>query len=452
MPPAKLVLLSLPLATVAVVSFALYVVGAPRTYLGARVYGGPTEGATRLSLRVAVVERTSELELPASIGALAVEADLSDGRNLVREASTDELGMASIDAPVEGAPIRGPVRIRVSRPGARGALLAQGSAELAVAEWAAKKREHGGWLTGAKSGELVVRVAPGRGAFAVPFADPLWIEVHDAKGPVSGAKITLEGDGIEPVGAQPADTSPRGRTLVNLSPRDNVASLRVIATGEAGARGEWYGSVPIAVGALRGSASDGHLKIESAVPVTRAYWCVQSERARLVGGVAALAPDGHGGAVATVPLPALPHEKLWAVVSGEPELDALSTVGWPLEVPDFDAPLAVDPPMVRAVQDELLLDGLVSGRLAEVERRRQARFLALGFSVLAAGLAALLFARDARGSAERLERHLREAGAGEQATEAIALRRSRWIGVVVALVSMAMGFAVVALVALYRMR
>ena len=77
---SKIALLLLPLATVLVVAFALFVVGAPRAYAGAQLYGGPTEAAPVLAWRLALVERFEEIERPLARKNVRVEAHLNDGR------------------------------------------------------------------------------------------------------------------------------------------------------------------------------------------------------------------------------------------------------------------------------------------------------------------------------------------------------------------------------------
>src|SRR3954471_6985523 len=71
--------LALPVLTVLVVSYALLVAGVPRKLRGARVYGGPSEGASTLSLRVESVEREGERESGFWNGPLRVHARASGG-------------------------------------------------------------------------------------------------------------------------------------------------------------------------------------------------------------------------------------------------------------------------------------------------------------------------------------------------------------------------------------
>jgi hypothetical protein len=437
------VLLSLPFLTVAVVCFAIFFVGDPRPYVGARVYGGPTEGATHLALRVQVLERMSDLERSNAVGPIGVELAIGDGRRAVKAAGTDEAGMASVNFDLEPKPISGPVELTVSRPGRNG-VLAHGFAELAPAEWLRSLHQLGGWLPGKKKGALIIRVALGHGTCAVPFSDPLVIDVRDAKGPVAGAKIALDADGLKLTGDNA--TGENGRALLSVAPKDSVASLTVRATAPDGATGEWYAMIPVAVGALHARVAGNELVVESAVTLDRAFWALESEREKLSGGIVTLEPDGRGGARGSVEIGALPSPPVWGVVSREPELDSASTVGWPIAQSDAGG----EPGVARAVPDRLLLDGLIAGERAEAARRAEAKLLAFGFSALAAVLAIVLLVLESRRSAERLARHLRSAGADASEIRAMSPRAARLLGLGVALICVAMGFAVVALIAMYR--
>ncbi|MCE7894372.1 MAG: hypothetical protein DYH12_32510, partial [Sorangiineae bacterium PRO1] len=340
---SRLVLFSLPLITVFVIAFALFVVGAPRPYVGARVYGGPTEGASRLSLRLALVERFVEIEGPARTGEVSVEALLADGRRASARATPDEMGVASVTLDA-GAPIRGPVTLTVT---GRDGLLAHGSVSLSGADWAARAVERGGFFAGQKSGALGIRVAPARGAIAVPFPEALVIEVRGPAGAERGAEVVVEADGAD-VTQAPRPTDASGRTSVTLAPRTHLVSLTVKASNAAGAAGDFTGFVPVTAGALRATLQEGQLRVESPIERDVAYYSLISETERLSGGAVALSPDQRGASVGLVALPPLPPGRLWAVVSGEPELDTASTVGWPIGAP---SPLDAEPPRARAVPD-----------------------------------------------------------------------------------------------------
>src|SRR3954471_5679493 len=84
--------LALPLLTALVVSYAVLIAGMPRKLHGARVYGGPSEGVSALSLRVECIERDGERESAFWNGPLSAR---------VRASSTPE-AVVSLEHAVHG--------------------------------------------------------------------------------------------------------------------------------------------------------------------------------------------------------------------------------------------------------------------------------------------------------------------------------------------------------------
>jgi hypothetical protein len=441
-------LYALPFATAAVLSYALFVAGAPRPYAGARLYGGPTEEAARLSWRLAVVERYRGVESPvgADAGEITVEARFDDGSRRRWTGMLDAQGMAgvTIEPPrrVTAAP-----HVRVSR-GAE--TLAEGRIWLPVAQWLAHAKRHGGWLDVPSTGELSIRVAAARGALAVPFADAVWIEVRRGGEALAGAKLHVEPEGLNLIRPKQRelllDTDAAGRVVIVVAPREHNVSLAVVAE-HAGARAKWYGRLPVVPGAFSVRLQDGRLRIESPIVRDVAFFALITERERIAGGPVALEPDGRGGAVQLVEVGPLPDQQIWAQVSSEPELASQTTVGWPLRVPTF---AREDPPSTFQVPDQLLLDGLGVGEGAEAARRSRARAIAAGFTILALILASLIVIVRARGADRRLRAHLDAAGAGAETRDLIAHQRAG-ARVALAVLCIALGFAVIALVALHRL-
>src|SRR6187402_2339403 len=104
--------LALPVLTVLVVSYSLLVAGVPRRLHGARVYGGPSEGVSMLSLRVECVERDGERESAFWNGPLSAR---------VRTSSTPEVAV-SVEHAVHGIadfevrlahPVHGPIELEL---------------------------------------------------------------------------------------------------------------------------------------------------------------------------------------------------------------------------------------------------------------------------------------------------------------------------------------------------
>jgi hypothetical protein len=455
---SRLGLYVLPVWTVTVVAFALLVVGAPSAEIGAQLYGGPTEGVTRLAWRLQAEERFRGAVAPARIGPVAVEVMLTDGRRSGWHGEVDAEGMAAVDLPFSGAPVSGPVSVRVTAPALTQAL-ASGQVRLLAREWAAASRWRGGWFEGRQTGALQIRVAPGRGVLAVPFRDPLVVEVRYAGRPVPGAQLQFapEGLNLAPTSAaHPRRTDQSGRALVPVKPLEQVCALRVTATSSAGLQGEWYSTLPVVLGALHASLQNGELRVVSPIPRKRAYFAVISEHARLAGGPLTLQPDQRGGAVQLVPLPQQPATCLWAVVSSEPELSSVGTVGWPIQVgsPDsttLDRRLTHQPKRSLVVPDRLLLDGFVASSARSERRQQRARALAAAFVAAALTLVLLLMVQRVRESQTRLQQHLTRAGVALPDAERIEEpKRSRLFTLLVALLCVVLGFVMIGLLVLYR--
>src|SRR6478735_7308852 len=124
--------LALPLLTAIVVCYALLVAGVPRKLHGARVYGGPSEGVSALSMRVECVERDGERETAYWNGPLTAHARASSGLE-ARALLTHSLhGVADFELRFAGA-VHGPVQFELLD--AAGASLASGRVELDVTRW-----------------------------------------------------------------------------------------------------------------------------------------------------------------------------------------------------------------------------------------------------------------------------------------------------------------------------
>jgi hypothetical protein len=438
----------LPLVTVAVVCFALFVVGRPRAYAGARIYGGPTDDLRRISLRVEAVERLAELEGPIASRPLSVELQLSTGRALSWSGGVDGLGIAHVTLPLE-SPASGPLRVNVTFADQPALPLATGELELSHREWSKAAKQRGGWLDGRRSGRLVVDVAAGRGAMAVPFAAPVLIRVRDSRGPLAHAELSLAGEGLS-IERPPPGASLRsdalGRAEALVRPLEHVVALRVSARLPNGEDGDWYATLPIVPGALHARLARGELWIESPIAREVAYFALTDRQTRLYGGSVRLQPDGHGGAAGSVKIPALGTAPLWAVVSSEAALDSPSAVGWPLE----DVRATQEPRKTWTVPDRMLFDGLVQGHARDTERKARARLLAGGFSAGAAVLMALLLLASVRMADADIATRLREL---EQLPEfGVKVLLPRGWALLVAAVCIALGCAVVALVAMQRIQ
>ena len=321
---------------------------------------------------------------------------------------------------------------------------------LAPSAWRERARARGGWVKGRSRGGLGVEVAPASGVLAVPFAAPLWIDVHDARGPVEGARLVLAPEGMVVVPARHRSdwvTDARGRAEVVVEPREHVIALGLKAEAPGGRTGEFYSTLPVVAGALEASLAGHRLRVASSIPLDRAYYAILTERARGPGGGLGLTPDGRGGSVGLVELPELPREPWWAVVSTDADLDSPATVGWPLG----EAPrMAAREPLAWSVPDRLLWDGLATAERAESRRRSKIALLTMGFIGVSALLSVLLVVRRARAARHALEKHL-----GEQDPERmlnILPSRARFaFAVAVAALCVTLGFLLLALLGALRL-
>lgn len=442
-------LLALPLVTVAVDCFALFIVGAQKPYLGARVYGGPTEGAKVISLRVAAVERLQESEAPLRPRAVRLTATFNKGQRFDWQGRLDEQGMAHVTLRSPD-PVSGQLRLDVALADGAALPLASGRIKLEGREWLRYAKSQGGWLRGRQTGDLRVMVAAGRGAFAVPFADPVLLRVSDERGAVAGAELGLQGEGLvveRPASKATLRSDALGHALGSLRPLEHAVALHVTARAPDGRSGTWYATLPVIPGAFHAQLEDGKLRIESPIRRDVAYVAILSPEAELSNSAVPLTPDARGGAYALLQLPPLDDRPHWAVVSSEAELNSPSAVGWPL-APSVDT---AEPLRTWTVPEALLLDGLIRGYALDQRRKLRARLLAGVFTAAAAGLLVVLLVLTVRRSEADLAAHLREASDGA-AVQTEQIQRSTGLALLAAALCMVLGLASVALIAMYRIQ
>ena len=430
--------LALPVLTVLVVAYALLVAGVPRNVHGARVRGGPTEGVTRLSLRLEVVERDGEREAPFWNGPVTVRATAASEPPVSVSIPKATLGVADFELPF-ARPVHGPVKLEI-RDGA-GAALADGEVSLDAAHWAARARRRGGWIRGRAEGALVVSIAPERGAFVVGSADPLLIRVERAGYAVVGVPLSVSARGARLTGLDGLRTGARGRARIQFEASELNPTLRVEARAENGDSGLIDSGVPVVAGGFQVSTAAGGVRVVSAVQRTEGFYSLVANGRRVGGGVLALSADGSGGALATVALPALPRPA-WFVVSSEIDQNSAAAIGWPLDASD-------EPAQTFDVPDVLLLNGLPASFVREQQRRSQVRWLTASFIALAFALSVVLLVWRVRAADRDISRHLRE---GLEPEIAARVAPRRYLGLLAALLVLGLAFVALALIVAARAR
>jgi hypothetical protein len=408
--------LILPAAAATIVAWAV-LGGGPERVRYVQVLGGPTrEGATLAILLRALEQLDDERRVP--IAGLAVRvAGRAGNASANATGSTDAGGLLELRLHFGAPPAQNP-HLRVDEISPGRPPLAEGELALDVEPWRASARSDGGWLPGQAEGELHVRVAAESGAFAVPFAGAVLLDVlapleagdagdPSAEAPVPGALARVELDGGELVAADADEavsggdahagssgpsagtraramlappTDDAGRTRVLVRPLEHAVSARVSV--QQGARsGSWYGALPVIRGALMVTRLPGALAVRAPIARERAFISIVSRSERIAGAVVPLVPDPDGSASGSLALdPELEArvdaEPTWAVVSSEFDKRSPAFVGWPLSRERGER----GPHFTFAAPDQVLLDGRLAALAARDGRRRQRR------SIAAAGL------------------------------------------------------------------
>lgn len=428
--------LSLPVVTTLVLAYAWLVAGMARTITAARVYGGPTENVSALSLRIETVTRDGERESPAWPGPIRLRATALGQAPLELEVSRAVSGIA--EAKLELARgNRGAVAVELHS--ASGALLAAGQLALDATRWAARARRRGGWIRGREFGALVVSIAPERGAFVVGSPEPLCIRVERAGSPVTGAKLAVSADGARLGSAEPLITDERGRARVSFEAIDLNPTLHAEARTEDGLSGLIESGVPVVPGGIYAHRTGTGIRVETAVPRSEAYYSLVTERARVSGGVLSLTPNGQGGAFADLELASVPAPA-WLVVSSEVDQNSVAAIGWPLDS-------GAEPAQTFDVPEFLLLDGLPAAFAREQARRSRVRWLTAAFIAGAFALSVALLVLRVRAAEHDIARHLQENLEPEMA-ERVAPQRG--LALLVALLGIGLGFVLLALLTLAR--
>jgi hypothetical protein len=429
----------LPTASVLVAALVFLGPGAVRPALGARIYGGPAEGARSLSLRVEVVRSLYEVVDGGGAQGLVVEASAPGQALGAWRGSTGPDGIAEVRLDA-GAPLAGPLAIRVTAGGERPRLLAGG--EIALGQPPPARVEPGS-VAGTQRGDLDLVVVASRGLLAAPFPEVVRVLVS----PAGRAELELSGPGLDLSPAKQT-TDERGVATFRVAALAHDVELTLAArSGERTAR--WEGTLPVVPGAMWLSPpapGGGALALLSPVPRERAYVSFWTEEGRVAGAVVPLARDARGFYAGEVRAPELPAARvLYATVAGDPVELGSGTAAWPIR------------PAEGAVAHRpigLLFDGL-PGALGREQQRawatRRAGLVLIGVAALAEVL--LLFLTG-RASQRRLEAHLVAASeALPEADRAAVLSAAREHPALRALLAAALvglAFAMVAALSTFR--
>lgn len=429
-----------PLSAVLMVVLGV-VSGGERPVRSARVYGGPTQGVTELSLRVELGERDRVVEVPVPDAALRVVAIEGGQRVATSEARTDALGMAEVVLKLP-RPRDSAFELWVEPASQVEPALAKGLVLGERAGFQAAAGRRGGFQSGRRSGELELAVAPAHGVLITTqgaLSDELVIRAQHAASPVGGARLKLELDGAEPA-QQELTTDPQGLVRCQLRPRNSRVHVRVEAVAEGVGTGKLALELGVVQGAIRATRQGHRLLLESSGAANLAFVGIFDQQRRYGGLQVPLVLAADGRLLGEAPWPAgLPDVPLWIVTSSQPDLASPSAVGWPvseeLTPQTFDA------------RELLLLDGSRVASAREERRVRRIRFVTAGYAALALALTLWLFVRRVREAEARIERHLTRSGIDDAERSLAPAGKGRTL---LAAACIGLGFLVLALVALLK--
>jgi hypothetical protein len=433
-------LFATPISAVAVVLLGV-VSGGVRPIRSARVYSGPTQGITELSLRVELGLRDRVIEVPIaneSFGVVVVEG----GRRVASaRGRTDELGSAEVRLRLP-RPRDSALELWVEPAGPDRPPLARGLVLGTRAAFRAAATRRGGFQSGRRSGELELAVAPAHGALLIAqgaLDDELVIQAQRAGVPVADARIEATLEGAEPVASQ-LTTDASG--LARLKIRPSAPQLRIALTGTAvGVGGTLTARLDVVQGAIRATRHDDELRLESSGAATTAFLGFFDENQRYLGLRAALHVSPDGRLLGELPWPAeLTAAPLWVVSSSQADLASPSAVGWPVS-----GVLTPDPRTFDA-REMLLLDGAPLARTREERRARRVRLVTAAYASAALVLTLWLFVRRVRDAERDIERHLSRSGI--DLAQGVVPARKGWP--VLAAACIGLGFVVLVVFALLK--
>jgi hypothetical protein len=431
---ARTVLLAIPSITMAVVGLAMFGPGAVQPFDGARVRGGPTEGLQHISWRITVLQRFRGIDSTRNIGAIVVRARNGGGPEVEARCRTESDGTCDLALDFAAA-VSGPIHASIT--GDNGAMLADGGLAGDAAAWG-RDPGHPARLTGGTTGDYRIEVDARRGVFAAPFRDELVVTVHDGQTPLAGAPVTLRTDAADlpdapaESGAESSQTqvtSDRGEVTFGVAPRMHTVAVEIDVTAR-GRRAAWQGILPVVPGAIwldPKSLDSGFIGVVAPVPREVVYFTIATPTARLGGGRIPLAPvDTRGfsrGAIdvlgSVLPIESVPREPKWVTLSSDPLQSGAGTVGWPIY-----GDRTRDE---RPFRDQLLLDGLPAAEKRDHDRRYRARSLAVTALGAAAVLEGIFLAQGARANGIR-----------------------GWIWPAVAIATVVLAFAAIAVVVMWK--
>lgn len=435
-----------PLSAVVVVVLGV-VSGGERPFRSARVYSGPTQGQTELSLRVELGERNRVIEAPVTDTSFNVVVVEGGQRVASARGRTDALGSAEVLVRLP-RPRDSALELWVEPVGHDAAKLARGLVLGSTQAFRAAAGRRGGFQRGRHGGEIELGLAPAHGVLVTAqgaLDDELVLQAQRAGAPVPNARIGVKLEGGEPAESQ-VRTDERGLARLRVRPSEATLRIALAATAEGVGEGTLAARLDVIQGAIRATREGDLLKLEGSGAANHAFLGFFDENRRYLGTQVGLAPAADGRLLGTLPWPAgLPAKadatELWVVASSQSDLASPSAVGWRIAGPDVPDPRTFD------ARELLLLDGAPAARLREQRRASRIRWVTACYASLTFLLTLLLFVRRVRQADRAIEEHLSRVGIAESSSSIAPSTKGR---AVLAAACIGLGFVVLALFALMK--
>jgi hypothetical protein len=438
----RLLLFVAPRSAVLVVLLGV-VSGGERPARSARVYSGPTQGLTELSLRVEVGQRDRVIEVPVPDAAFRVVV-LEGGQSVASvDGRTDALGSAELRVRLP-RPRDSALELRVEPSGHVAAPLARGLVLGSVAAFRAAATRRGGFQSGRGGGQVELSVAPAHGVLCTAqgsLDDELVIRAERGGAPAANLDVAVKLEGAEPAKAQ-LHTDAQGLARLKLRPSEPTLHVELESSADGVVEGTLGARLEVVQGAIRVTREGDVLRLDSSGAASRAYLGFFDENRRYGGAQVALhqAADGHLVGSLSWP-PGLTASPLWVVASSQPDLASPSAVGWPIVGADEPAPQTFD------ARELLLLDGAPAARLREERRARRIRWVTAGYASVALLVTFWMFVRRVKEADRAIARHLSRSGIVDAGQSIAPAGKGRAL---LAAACIGLGFVVLALFALLK--
>jgi hypothetical protein len=274
-----------------------------------------------------------------------------------------------------------------------------------------------------QTGEIVLDLSVPDGRVAAETATRAFVRMRVGGAPPKNAKVLLTPEGG--MDGSIVRVCPQGFAELSLVATFPVTGIGIVARDGDGAdekKGEWFGAVPVAMGAPRvklpASVPAGkpfELEVTASNARSGVYVVIDDARGRAFADYRQIRVTTSGAEAAKLDVPPLPEGLFFLTASGDPKaIDALdsSAVARPFlvrsEPPDACALMDALLPAVAPVKRAAALDGLYVRRQGDRSKKRRGLFLGIFSLTVAALLEIVLLLSASKDARADLAAHMSE--------------------------------------------